>query len=90
MQRSLAVGKDLEGMGLMYVLNHGRCDWDGETGYFYSERSDRLNQLAPEPFYAEADEDEDGGEAGLSSRSRPGNWTTSARAAGLDAKTPGR
>ena len=54
MQRSLAVGKDLEGLGLMYVLNHGRCDWDGEMGYFYCERSDRLNQLAPAPFYAEA------------------------------------
>jgi hypothetical protein len=54
MQRSLAIGKDLDGVGLMYVLNHGRCEWDGETGYFYSERSDRLNQLAPEPFYADA------------------------------------
>jgi hypothetical protein len=53
MQRGLAVGKDLEGLGLMYVINHGRCDWDGETGYFYSERSDRLNELAPEPFYAD-------------------------------------
>jgi len=50
MQRSLSVGKDLEGMGLMYVLNHGRCEWAGETGYFYSERSDRLNELAPKPF----------------------------------------
>lgn len=49
MQRSLAVGKDLEDAGLMYVLSHGRCDWDGETGFFYSERSDRLNALAPEP-----------------------------------------
>lgn len=52
MQRSLAVGKDLDGLGLMYVINHGRCDWDGETGYFYCERSDRLNSLAPEPHYA--------------------------------------
>jgi hypothetical protein len=33
----------------MYVLSHGRCVWDGETGYFYSERSDRLNALAPDP-----------------------------------------
>lgn len=49
MQRGLAVGKDLDGMGLMYVLSHGRCEWDGETGYFYCERSDRLNALAPEP-----------------------------------------
>jgi hypothetical protein len=49
MQRGLAVGRDLDGLGLMYVLNHGRCVWDGETGYFYSERSDRLNAPAPEP-----------------------------------------
>ena len=49
MQRGLAVGKDLAGPGLMYVLSHGRCAWDGETGYFYSERSDHLNALAPEP-----------------------------------------
>jgi len=49
MLRSLAVGRDLDGPGLMYVLNHGRCDWDGETGFFYMERSDRLNALAPEP-----------------------------------------
>lgn len=52
MRRSLAVGKDLSGDGLMYVLNHGRAVWDGETGYFYSERSDRLNQWAPEPYVA--------------------------------------
>jgi hypothetical protein len=57
MQRSLAVGKDLDGLGLMYVLDHGHCDWPteagrAETGYFYSERSDRLNQLAPDPHYA--------------------------------------
>jgi hypothetical protein len=49
MQRGLAVGKDLSGLGLMYVLGHGRCAWDGEIGYFYSERSDCLNALAPEP-----------------------------------------
>jgi hypothetical protein len=54
MQRGLAVGKDLDGIGLMYVLNHGRCEWDGETGYFYSERSDRLNTLAPEPRHGTA------------------------------------
>jgi len=54
MQRGLAVGKDLEGAGLMYVLNHGRSVWDGETGYFYMERSDRLNGLAPEPHHEEA------------------------------------
>ena len=54
MQRSLAVGKDLAGLGLMYVLSHGRCEWDGETGYFYSERSDCLNALAPEPHHMAA------------------------------------
>lgn len=52
MQRGLAVGKDLDGPGLMFVINHGRCDWAGETGYFYCERSDRLNNPAPQPFYA--------------------------------------
>jgi hypothetical protein len=51
MQRGLAVGKDVDGPGLMYVLSHGRCVWGGETGYFYSERSDRLNALAPEPHH---------------------------------------
>lgn len=51
MLRGLAVGRDLEGSGLMYVLSHGRCDWEGETGYFYSERSDHLNALAPEPHH---------------------------------------
>jgi hypothetical protein len=54
MQRSLAIGKDLDGPGLMYVLSHGRCVWDDETGYFYSERSDCLNALAPEPHHASA------------------------------------
>jgi hypothetical protein len=52
MLRSLAVGRDLAGDGLMYVLDHGHCEWDGETGYFYSERSDRLNAMAPEPHHA--------------------------------------
>ena len=50
MQRSLTVGKDLEGPGLMYVLDFGQCDWDGEAGHYYSERSDLLNALAPAPF----------------------------------------
>lgn len=50
MQRSLTVGKDLEGPGMMYVLDFGSCDWDGEVGRYYSERSDRLNALSPEPF----------------------------------------
>ncbi|MCU1456391.1 MAG: hypothetical protein JWL73_483 [Actinomycetia bacterium] len=51
MQRGLSVGKDLDGSALMYVLNYGRCEWDGETGYFYCERSDHLNALAPEAHY---------------------------------------
>jgi hypothetical protein len=50
MQRSLTVGKDLEGAGMMYVLDFGHCDWDGELGHYYAERSDLLNALAPEPF----------------------------------------
>lgn len=48
MQKRLAVGKDLEGPGLMYVLNFGPCEWDGETGYVYLERSDSLNALPDE------------------------------------------
>ena len=43
MQKRLAVGKDLEGPGLMYVLNFGPCAWDGEVGQIYMERSDPLN-----------------------------------------------
>jgi hypothetical protein len=52
MQRSLTVGKDLDGRALMYVLDFGHCDWDREIGHFYSERSDCQNDLAPEPFTA--------------------------------------
>jgi hypothetical protein len=48
MQKRLAVGKDLEGRGLMYVLNFGPCEWDGETGYVYIERSDPLNEAPRE------------------------------------------
>ena len=51
MQRGLAVGKDLEGLGLMYVINHGAAYWDGETGYFYCERSDRPTSLPPKRSY---------------------------------------
>ena len=47
MQKRLAVGKDLSGPGLMYVLNFGPCEWDGEVGQVYIERSDPLN--APPP-----------------------------------------
>ena len=43
LQKRLAVGKDLEGPGLMYVLNFGTVEWDGEQGLFYIERSDPLN-----------------------------------------------
>ena len=43
MAHGLAVGKELSGPGLMYVLNHGVSDWDGETGHNYLERSDLLN-----------------------------------------------
>lgn len=50
MQKRLAVGRDLSGPGLMYVLNFGRCEWDGETGIFYIERSDPLNQPAEELY----------------------------------------
>ena len=43
MMKGLAVGKDLDGPGLMYALNHGTSEWDGETGINYLERSDMLN-----------------------------------------------
>jgi hypothetical protein len=46
MMKGLVVGKDLDGPGLMYVLNHGRADWDGEPGVAYVERSDFLNAFA--------------------------------------------
>ncbi len=42
MQKRLAVGKDMSGNALMYVLNFGPVEWDGETGYAYIERSDPL------------------------------------------------
>lgn len=43
----MVVGADLEDDGLVYALNFGTVDWDGETGWLYSERSDMLNRLAP-------------------------------------------
>ena len=43
MQKRLAVGKDTADNGLMYVLNFGPCEWDGEVGQVYIERSDPLN-----------------------------------------------
>jgi len=51
MQKLLAVGKDLEGPGLMYVLNFGPCEWDGEVGQVYIERSDPINAL-PERIWS--------------------------------------
>lgn len=43
MMKGLAVGRDTDGPGLMYALNHGTTEWDGETGITYLERSDMLN-----------------------------------------------
>jgi hypothetical protein len=43
MMKGLAVGRDIDGPGLMYALNHGSSEWDGETGITYLERSDMLN-----------------------------------------------
>lgn len=43
MMKKLAVGKDLDGPGLMYVLQWGKCEWDGETAITFFERSDPLN-----------------------------------------------
>jgi hypothetical protein len=43
MMKGLVVGKDLDGPGLMYVLNHGTSMWGGEVGVNYIERSDPLN-----------------------------------------------
>jgi hypothetical protein len=43
MMKHLVIGKDLDGPGLMYVLNHGPALWDGEVGHTYVERSDPLN-----------------------------------------------
>jgi hypothetical protein len=43
MMKGLAVGRDMDGPGLMYALNHGTARWDGEVGINYIERSDMLN-----------------------------------------------
>jgi hypothetical protein len=48
MMKGLVVGKDLDGPGLMYVLNHGTSLWDGESGHAYAERSDPLNAFVKE------------------------------------------
>jgi len=50
MAKHLVVGKDLDGPGLMYVLNHGPALWDGEVGHAYCERSDLLNAF-PETLH---------------------------------------
>jgi len=47
MAKQLAIGKDLSGTGLMYVLNFGPMTWDGEVGQAYIERSDPLNNPPP-------------------------------------------
>jgi hypothetical protein len=46
MMRGLAVGKDLDGPGFMYALNHGPSEWDGEVGHAYVDRSETLNAFA--------------------------------------------
>jgi len=38
-----ALGVDMSGNGLHYILNWGRCEWEGEIGHFYMERSDPLS-----------------------------------------------
>jgi hypothetical protein len=43
MMKGLVVGKDLDGPGLMYVIDHGPAAWNGEIGHVYVERSDPLN-----------------------------------------------
>jgi hypothetical protein len=53
----LAVGKELRGPGLMYVLNHGpatsdTAGWEAEIGHCYVERSDLLNAF-PEELHEE-------------------------------------
>jgi hypothetical protein len=45
MKKRVKVAKDLSGTGLMYVLNYGACELDGEVGAVYMERSDHLNAL---------------------------------------------
>lgn len=45
MPKRVLVGRDTRDRGLMYVLNWGPCEWDGEIGTAYVERSDALNAL---------------------------------------------
>jgi hypothetical protein len=48
MAKGMVVGVDRSGPGMVYAINHGPAEWDGETGTVYVERSDMLNLLAPE------------------------------------------
>jgi hypothetical protein len=48
MTPGLPMGAGLEGPGTIYAVNFARCEWDGEVAYAYVERSDRLNDPAPE------------------------------------------
>jgi hypothetical protein len=50
MMKQNAVGKDLSGRGLMYVVDFGQCTLDSEIGTLYLERSDPLNE-PPENLY---------------------------------------
>jgi hypothetical protein len=45
MATRVSVVRDLSGTGLMYVLNYGTCELNGEIGQAYVERSDHLNAL---------------------------------------------
>ena len=48
MRLGMVVGLDLDGPGMMYVINHGPTMWDGEVGTFYIERSDMQNMRPPQ------------------------------------------
>lgn len=48
MQKRIVIGKDLTDRGLMYVLNFGPIECNGEIGHMYIERSDALNDLPKE------------------------------------------
>ena len=48
MRKKYAVAVDRTGTGLNYALNFSRCNWHGEEGWVYSERSEMLNQPAPQ------------------------------------------
>ena len=54
MRKKYAAAVDMTGTGLNYALNFSRCVWDGEEGWVYSERSEMLNQPAPELHHAGA------------------------------------